>query len=62
MNKIIIETQYQIAMRNLERGCITGEDIAAIVQFQMKEYIAEGEPLFTQEELGVIVHYMMKNN
>jgi hypothetical protein len=62
MNKIIIETQYQIAMRHLENGCINGQDIAAIVQFQMREWIGEGEPLFTQEELGYIVHYMMQSN
>jgi len=62
MNKIIIETQYQIAMRNLERGRITGEDVAAIVQFQMREWIDDGGPLFTDDELGYIVHHMIQSN
>jgi len=62
MNKLIIETQYQIAMRHLENGCINGQDIAAIVQFQMRNCIEEGEPLFTMEELGIITCYLMQNN
>ena len=62
MNKIIIELNYQSALKQLKKGIVNGEVLSAIVQFQAQSFIGEDEAPLNQYELGVVIGYMMQFN
>jgi hypothetical protein len=58
MNKIKLENRYKLAIKRALVGEITGQDLKAIVEFQLREYINEGEEPFNEMELALLTNRM----
>ena len=58
MNKIKLENRYKLAIKRALIGEITGQDLKAIVEFQLREYINEGEEPFNEMELALLTNRM----
>jgi hypothetical protein len=59
MNKIKLENRYKLAIKRALIGEITGQDLKAIVEFQLREYINEGEEPFDEMELALLTNRMI---
>jgi hypothetical protein len=59
MNKIKLENRYKLAIKRALVGEITGQDLKAIVEFQLREYINEGEEPFDEMELALLTNRMI---
>jgi hypothetical protein len=59
MNKIKLENRYKLAIKRALIGEITGQDLKAIVEFQLREYINEGEEPFDEMELALLTNKMI---
>ena len=62
MNKIKLENRYKLAIKRALVGEITGQDLKAIVEFQLREYINEGEEPFNEMELALLTNRMVVFN
>jgi hypothetical protein len=58
MNKTKLENRYKLAIKRALVGEITGQDLKAIVEFQLREYIKEGEEPFNEMELALLTNRM----
>jgi hypothetical protein len=58
MNKTKLENRYKLAIKRALVGEITGQDLKAIVEFQLREYINEGEEPFNEMELALLTNRM----
>jgi hypothetical protein len=59
MNKTKLENRYKLAIKRALVGEITGQDLKAIVEFQLREYINEGEEPFDEMELALLTNRMI---
>lgn len=62
MNKIKLENRVKLSIKRALIGGITGQDIKAIVEYQVREYINEGDEPFNDVELALMASYMMTYN
>jgi hypothetical protein len=62
MNEIILESKYKLAIRRAMAGITTGQDVKAIVAYQMRDCIEEGRRQFTDGELAILTLYMIDFN
>ena len=62
MNKTKLENRYKLAIKRALVGEITGQDLKAIVEFQLREYINEGEEPFNEMELALLTNRMVVFN
>jgi hypothetical protein len=59
MNKTKLENRYKLAIKRALVGEITGPDLKAIVEFQLRDYINEGEEPFDEMELALLTNKMI---
>jgi hypothetical protein len=62
MNEIKLKNRYGLVIKRALVGNITGQDIKAIVEYQLKGYIGEGEEPLNEWEIGLIANHMMTFN
>lgn len=62
LNEVRIKNRFKVAIKRAMNGTITGQDIKAIVEYQTKEYIGEGEEPFSDAELALMATYMITYN
>jgi hypothetical protein len=58
MNKEKIENRFKLAMKRALSGDISGQDVKAIVEYQLRGYLIEGEEPFNDYELALLAHRM----
>ena len=62
LNEVKMKNRYNVAVRRAVKGDITGLDLKAIVEYQMKEYIGEGEEPLNDYELAMVTMHMVHFN
>lgn len=62
MNEIKVKNRFKVAVKRALQGNTTGQDIKAIILFQLREYTIEGREPFDDMELGLIASYMIQYN
>jgi hypothetical protein len=62
MNEIKVINRFKLAMKRANEGEISGQDIKAIVAYQLRKYVNEGEEPFNDTELALLTHRMVTFN
>lgn len=62
MNEIKLKNRYKLSIKRIKAGDISGQDIKAIVAFQLKGYVKEGDEPFDDVELALMAGYMIAYN
>ena len=62
LNEVRIKNRFKVAMKRANSGIMSGQDIKAIVEYQLKEYVNEGDEPFTDVELALMACHMMTFN
>jgi hypothetical protein len=62
MNETKLKNRFKVALKRASMGDITGQDLKAIVEFQLREYIMEGEEPFNELELALLTQQMVLFN
>jgi hypothetical protein len=56
--KIKVENRFKVTMKRIDKGVLSGQDIKAIVEFQLRKYVQEEDEPFNDEELAIIAYRM----
>jgi hypothetical protein len=59
MKEIKIINRFKLAMKRANNGIMTHQDLKAIVEFQLRNYVNEEDKPFNDEELAILAHRMM---
>jgi len=62
MNETKLKSRFKLALKRASMGGITGQDLKAIIEFQLRGYIMEGEEPFNEVELALLTHQMILFN
>ena len=62
MNEVKIKNRAKLAVKRALVGATTGQDVKAIVEYQLREYVKEGMDPFSDYELALIATYMVQFN
>ena len=62
MNEVKIKNRAKLAVKRALVGATTGQDVKAIVEYQLREYVKEGMDPFNDHELALIATYMVQFN
>ena len=62
MNAIKLKNRYKLAVKRAMEGDITGQDIKAIVEYQLRDSIKVKGASFDDVELALMASYMMAFN
>jgi hypothetical protein len=62
MNEIKVRNRFKLAVKRALAGDISGQDLKAIVEYQLREYVGEEQDPFTDVELALMTHHMITFN
>lgn len=62
MSEIKLKNRFNLAVKRALVEDISGQDLKAIVEYQLREYIGEGQDPFTDVELALLTHNMVLFN
>jgi len=62
MNETQIKNKAKLAVRRALVGVTTGQDVKAIVEYQLRGYVKEGMDPFSEYELALVATYMVQFN
>ena len=62
MNETQVKNKAKLAVRRALVGATTGQDIKAIVEYQLRGHIKEGDEPFNDVELALMASYMVSYN
>jgi len=62
MNETKVINRFKLAIKRANRGDISGQDVKAIVEYQLRGYVKEGMDPFSDYELALIAAYMVQFN
>lgn len=62
LNEVRIKNRFKLAVKRALQGYTTGQDVKAIIEFQLREYISEGGEPFNDIEIGLMASYMVAYN
>lgn len=61
-SEIKMKGRYRVAVTRARKGVMSGLDVKTIVEYQVKEYINEGDEPFNDYELAMITMAMIAFN
>ena len=62
MNEIKLGSRYKLAIKRAMAGEMSGRDLMAIVEYQLREYVGEDEEPFNAMELVLLTNRMVVFN
>ena len=62
MSEIKLKNRFNLAVKRALVGNISGQDLKAIVEYQLREYVDEEDGPFDEVELALLTHNMVLFN
>lgn len=62
MNEVKVRNRFNLAVKRALVGDISGQDLKAIVEYQLRDHVGEGQDPFTDMELALLTHNMITFN